>query len=238
MMSHVVWHDIECGTYVEDLPLWRDLAQGQMGPVLDAGAGAGRVALDLARRGHSVVAVDRDPDLLAELGRRAGPLPIQTVLADARSFELPGRSFGLILAPMQLVQLLGGFEGRMGFLRAARAHLRPGGLLACAISESMDAFDGTGVLPLPDVTMVDGIRYSSQPVALREEDGRVAIERIREIITLDGRRSSEGDIIHLDRVDSATLEHEGRAAGFIPDRPRVILPTNDHVGSSVVMLRA
>ena len=34
---------------------------------------------------------------------------------------------------MQTVQLLGGAAGRIAFLRRARAHLRPGGLLACAI---------------------------------------------------------------------------------------------------------
>lgn len=236
-MSHVVWHDIECGGYVEDLPLWRGLADRQIGPVLDTGAGAGRVALHLASHGRSVVAVDSDPELLAELRNRAGTLPIETVLADARAFDLPGRSFGLIIAPMQLVQLLGGFDGRIGFLRAARAHLEPGGLLACAISESMEAFDGKGRLPEPDVTMIDGIRYSSQPVGLRIDGGRVAIERIRETIAIDGSRSSEGDVIYLDRLDTATLELEGRGAGLTPDRPRTILPTNDHVGSSVVMLR-
>jgi hypothetical protein len=235
---HVVWHDVECGSYLEDLPLWRELAHGEIGPVLDAGAGAGRVAIDLARDGHSVVALDRDGDLLAELRRRAGPLPIETVVADARTFELPGRSFGLILAPMQLVQLLGGHEARMSFLKAARAHLRHGGILACAISESMEAFDGAGILPLPDVTVLDGVRYTSQPIGLRDEGGRMAIERIREITDAGGRRSAEGDIIYLDRLDTATLEAEGRAAGLTPEPARVIGETDDHVGSSVVMLRA
>jgi SAM-dependent methyltransferase len=236
-MSHVVWHDVECGSYTEDLPLWRSLAQAQIGPVLDAGAGTGRVALDLARNGHDVVAMDRDADLLEELRRRAGALPIETVVADARSFELPGRSFGLIIAPMQLVQLLGGFDGRMRFLRAAREHLASGGLIACAISESMEAFDGVGVLPQPDVAVVDGVRYSSQPVGVREDDGRVAIERIRTITGGDGRNSSAEDVIHLDRLDSATFEIEGRGAGLTPTPRRFIAPTDDHVGSSVVLLR-
>jgi hypothetical protein len=25
-MSSVIWHDVECASYVEDLPLWRSLA--------------------------------------------------------------------------------------------------------------------------------------------------------------------------------------------------------------------
>lgn len=237
-MSHVIWHDVECGSYVEDLPLWRELARGEIGPTLDAGAGAGRVALDLARHGHSVVAVDRDAELLAELRRRAATLPIETAVCDARSLALPGRGFGLIIAPMQLVQLLGGRDGRAGFLRAARAHLQPDGLLACAISESMEGFDGDGELPLPDVAVIDGVRYSSQPVALRDDGGRFAIERIRAITDGDGRRSAAGDIIHLDRLAAQKFESEARDAGLTPQARRLIEPTNDHVGSTVVMLRA
>ncbi|CAN5461152.1 hypothetical protein BH20ACT17_BH20ACT17_00190 [soil metagenome] len=237
-MTHVIWHEVECGSYYEDLALWRELARQELGPVLDAGAGAGRVALDLARLGHDVVALDRDPVLLAELLRRAGPTPLRTVVADARSFELPGRRFGLILAPMQLVQLLGGTHGRNAFLRAAVAHLQPGGLLACAVSESMDAFDADdATLPLPDVAVLDGVRYSSQPIAVRDEGGRVAIERMREITAGDGRRSAAGDIIYLDLVDVETIEAEGRAAGLVPAVPRVVEETQDHVGSTVVMLR-
>ena len=50
----VIWHDVECGAYAADLPLWRELAAGRSGPVLEIGCGTGRVALDLARDGHAV----------------------------------------------------------------------------------------------------------------------------------------------------------------------------------------
>lgn len=237
-MSHVIWHDVECGSYSEDLPLWRELARAEDGPVLDAGAGTGRVALDLARDGHDVVALDSDPELLCELRRRAGALAVETVVADARCFRLPSRRFGLILAPMQILQLLGGPQGRRAFLRSAVAHLQAGGLLACAVSESMDAFDADDVLlPAPDVSVLDGVRYSSQPIAAREESGRVAIERVREITDADGRSSTAGDIVHLDRVEAETIEAEGRAAGLTVTRRRAVEQTEDHVGSTVVMLR-
>ena len=50
----VIWHDVECGGYRADLPYWVALARAHGGPVLDIGAGTGRVALALARDGHAV----------------------------------------------------------------------------------------------------------------------------------------------------------------------------------------
>jgi SAM-dependent methyltransferase len=125
--ASVVWHDVECGGYVEDLPLWRAMAAEHGGPVLDLGAGTGRVALDLARAGHEVVALDVDGELLAALRERAWALPVRTVEADARCFAL-GRRFPLILAPMQTVQLLDGRESEL--LSCVAAHLAPGGTFA------------------------------------------------------------------------------------------------------------
>jgi hypothetical protein len=37
----IMWHDLENGSYAEDLALWRDLAVVHGGPVLDIGAGTG-----------------------------------------------------------------------------------------------------------------------------------------------------------------------------------------------------
>jgi len=236
-MSHVIWHDVECGSYDADLPLWRELAAACGGPILDVGAGTGRVALHLARLGHEVVALDCDAALLEELDRRAVGLPVQTVVDDATAFSLPGRRFPLIIAPMQTVQLLQR-GGREGFLRCAREHVAPGGLVACALADAVEPFDAQYViLPPPDVLVVGGVHYASQPVALRDVGDRFAIERVREILRADGSRSSIPDTIYLDRIQPALLEFEGRLANLVPERPRIISATDDHVGSSVVMLR-
>jgi SAM-dependent methyltransferase len=235
--EHVLWHDIECGAYAEDLPLWRALADAEAGPVLDVGAGTGRVALDLAGRGHAVVALDRDAELLRALRERGAGLPVRAVRADARDFALPGERFGLILAPMQTVQLLGP-AGRAAFLRCARAHLAPGGLVACALADAMEAFDAEHTEPpLPDLREVGGVVYASRPVALRDEGERVAIERIRETVAPDGRRTATADVVHLDRLQAPTLEAEARATGLVAEPLRAIDPTDEHVGSTVVMLR-
>jgi SAM-dependent methyltransferase len=238
-MSEVLWHDIECGGYLEDLPLWRELAAAEApgGPILDVGAGTGRVALDLARLGHAVVALDLDASLLAELRARAGDLPVETVVADARELDL-GRHFALILVPMQTVQLLGGPEGRARFLRAARAHLAPGGLLALALADALEGFDaGHEHAPLPDLREVGGVVYASQPIAVRDEGDRVAIERVREVVTPDGGRVALPNVVRLDRLDAQALHAEALASGLHPLEPRQIEATVEYVGSTVVMLR-
>ena len=237
--EHVVWHDVECGRYDADAELWRDLAAAAHGPILDVGAGTGRVTLDLARRGHEVVALDIDAALLAELQRRARAegLPVQTVVADAGDFALQRRGFALVMAPMQTVQLLRP-PGRLGFLRSARAHVAPGGIVAIALVDALETFDDEHVLlPLPDELVLEGTLYSSQPVALRDEGETVTIERIRQVVTADGRRSASADILHLDRVAIAQVEAEARAAGLAVLPRRTIAETEEHVGTSVVMLR-
>jgi len=235
---HVLWHDLECGRYAQDLPLWRELAAACGRPVLDLGAGTGRVALDLARAGHEVLALDCDELLLAALAERAGSLPVETICGDAREFRLD-RRVPLVLAPMQTIQLLGGPDGRAGLLRCALAALRPGGLLACALADAMEGFDAAHTEPpLPDVLEQDGWVFASQPVAVRPGETGTTIERIRQTVSPEGSRTAEGDVIVLDKLDGDTLEAEGVALGFQAADRRFIEMTEEHVGSEVVLLRA
>ena len=245
----VAWHDVECASYAADLPLWLELAAAAAGEVLDVGCGTGRVALDLAKNGHRVTGIDPDPDLVRALHTGArelrlkhlGPHRVQNpsvdaVVADARSFEL-GRRFALAIAPMQVVQLLGGPEGRSAMLARVRDHLQPGALFAAALADPFEGFDArTARPPLPDVREENGWVLSSTPVAVRAIEGAVEIERHRQAVSPQGELSEEVATITLDALDAATLEAEGREAGFRPLPARAIAETADHVGSTVVML--
>jgi SAM-dependent methyltransferase len=233
----VIWHDLECGAYVEDLPLWRALADERGDPILEIGAGTGRVALDLARRGHRVTALEHDPTLLAELGRRARSLPVHAALADARDFSLLTR-FALLLVPMQTIQLLGGRAGRRPFLTRARDHLRADGLAGIAVTDTLDLYEEAelALAPLPDICELDGVVYSSQPTAVRADADGFVLERRREAISAAGERVVEADAIRLDRLAPAELEAEARAAGLEPTGRLKVPATADYAGSIVVLL--
>ncbi len=234
------WHDVECASYAADLPLWRELADERGGPVLDVGAGTGRVALDLAARGHEVVAIDADPELVsvcAARGRDRG-LPLRAHVADARSFDL-GRLFPLAILPMQVAQLLGGPGGRKAMLAAMRAHLQPGGLLAIALADPFGGVPaGEFLPPLPDVLEVEGWVLSSTPVDVRDEPESVAVDRHRQAVSPAGELSEEVFTLRLDSVTAATVEGEAADAGYLPLPPRTVPETRDYVGATVVMLEA
>ena len=234
--EHVIWHDLDCGGYEADLDLWRELAAQAHGPVLDLGAGTGRVTVDLARRGHEVVAVDSDAELLAALRGRVGGLTVDVVCADLRELDL-GRRFSLVLVPMQTVQLLGGAQGRAPFLEGARAHVAEGGLLAMAIADELQEYLGpVEEAPLPDIRELEGVVYSVRPVSVVDEGAQFAIDRVREVIDPGGGRRVTNDVVRLDALEPGVLEAEGRQAGFTVLPRRTIDETYEYVGSTVVML--
>ncbi|HEV7586272.1 MAG TPA: class I SAM-dependent methyltransferase [Solirubrobacteraceae bacterium] len=242
----VIWHDLECGGYRADLPLWRELATAAgsdgaaPGPILEIGSGSGRVALDLAAAGHSLVALDIDGDLVDALSARAAGTSVEVVRADARTFDLGRHEFSLCLAPMQTVQLLGGSAGRAEFLSRARAHLRPGGLLACAIVTDFECFDCTQdeAGPTPETVVLDGRTYVSRPLRVSADDDRMLIERERSVRDTGQETPPQRDLIELDLVTVRQLEREALDAGLRPAAPRRIAATDEHLASDVVMLRA
>lgn len=247
-MTAAVWHDVECGAYEADLPLWEELADEAGGPVLDLGCGTGRVAMHLARRGHRVLGLDADASLVAVLAERAGELPVEAEVGDARDFDL-GVELGTVLAPMQLLQLFGSAEERTGCLRSAAEHLRPGGLAAVALVEGLN--DPTSpssrlvtpsetkrelTSPVPDAREVDGWVYSSLPLETVVDDGAIVVRRLRQTVAPGGELSEEVDEIRLQALDAATIEREALEAGLRPAGRRTIDPTDAHVGSTVVLL--
>lgn len=234
MNEEAIWHELECWGYDADMPLWLALADEYGSPVVDLGAGTGRVTLELARAGHEVVAVDLDPALLGELDAHRGPLPIRTVVGDARTFTLDA-PVPLVIVPMQTVQLLGGADGRAAMLAAVRRVLAPGGALACAIAEDVEPYHAGEQVPFV-VAERDGVRFESDPYAIVEDDDGFVLHHARTRQGADGARETTVRYTRLSRLDAETLEREGERAGLRVLPRRVIDQTDEHVGSTVVML--
>jgi SAM-dependent methyltransferase len=224
--ASVTWHEVECGGYAADLPLWEALAERADGPILELGCGTGRVMSHLSRRGHDVRGLDRDPRLIADL-----PAAQE---GDAREFDL-GREFALVLAPMQLVQLLDGRAERLRCLRRVAAHLAPAGLAALAIVESMPA-PVDAPPPLPDTREAEGWVYSSLPVEARAGDGAIRVRRLRQTVSPGGELAEELHEVALASLDADGLEREAAEAGLRPAGRRHVPATDEHVGSVVVLL--
>jgi hypothetical protein len=151
-----------------------------------------------------------------------------------------GQSFPLIIVPMQTIQLLGGAGAHRSFLMQARAHLSPGGAVAIAIAatedfEEFEWHDGDH-LPLPDIEELDGCVYFSQPTSVRRAGNAFVLERRRQAIDPHGTRMTSEDRIELDILSVGELEDAAREVGFLPIEVREIAPSEEHIGSQVVIL--
>lgn len=235
-----VWHDLECGSYSEDLPLWEELAAAHPRRIAELGAGTGRVALHLARRGHAVEAIERDAALAAELRRRAAEQDLGVVVreGDVRELVLGHASHSLVLCPMQLIQQLGGHRGRAAALRRIAACLAPGGVAAFAIVEGgaeLASAGGEGLLP--DVRERDSWVYSSLPLDIAARNGHLEVRRLRQEVSPDGELTESRHTDVLEVLDGSSVERDGAAAGLASAGRREIGESDLHVGSTVVLLR-
>ena len=235
-MNTVVWHEVECGAYTADLPLWEELADQTEQPIMELGCGAGRVTLHLAQRKvYLVIGVDWDADLVAAVWERSGKLPGDAEVADVRSFEFATK-FSLVIAPMQLIQLLRNNKDRIACLSCVVDSMLPGGRAAFAIVEDLPTFPpGSTAPPLPDVRQIEGWIYSSLPLEPITGPDSILIRRLRQTVDPDGNMSDEMNEIELALLSAETLEEEGRAVGLRPAGRREIPATEAHVASTVVL---
>ena len=118
-----------------DVEWYRRKAQECGGPVLELGAGTGRVTLALAQDGVLVYALDRHRAMLAALRRKVADKPkevrerVVPVEEDMRAFRLEPQ-FALIIAPFRVLLHNLTEDDQLACFQRVREHLRPGGRFA------------------------------------------------------------------------------------------------------------
>jgi SAM-dependent methyltransferase len=109
-----------------DLPFWLSLAEREGGTIVEWGAGTGRLAIPLAKAGFDVTGVELS-ERMADRGCEKSQA-VEWVQGDMRSARL-GRRFGLAVCAFNSFLCLSSVDDALAFLRNARGHLEPGGLL-------------------------------------------------------------------------------------------------------------
>lgn len=244
-----IWQEVEFGSYDADLPLWRELARGADGPVLELGTGAGRVALQIAADysgegaggGTKVIAVESDHALVAQLKAEAERLAraVRVVEADLSSpgnLRVPSVP-ALAIGPLHVIQVLDA-DSRPPLLCRLSELMAPGGTIALTVVDETTLLSSGAAATqiLPDMREVDGWVYSSEPLWVQVGDDVLTVRRLRERVSPEGRmeRSVQDEILH--RVSPDRLEVEGEEAGLRPAGRRQISSGPNEADSTVVML--
>ncbi len=131
------FYDAIHGEGGEDLDFWLPFAAEHGGPILEVGAGTGRIALLLARAGHAVTALDPSPAMLTHARQRADAegLALTFLEGGLPGAPFPAAAFPTIILPNDIFLACGAGEGgQAAALRACAAALAPGGRLAIDVA--------------------------------------------------------------------------------------------------------
>lgn len=160
------------------------------GLILDVGCGTGRHAIELARRGYSVVGLDLSSAMLAKASEAADAagVAVEWIHSNAMSFSLPKQVDGVISLCEGAFGLLGEaddpIEHPLSILRNISGSLKPGGkaiftvLNGAAMLRKYDNED-VGAGRFDPVSLVESFSYAPQeglPEIDVRERGFVATE--------------------------------------------------------------
>ena len=135
-------YDRWCAGVDHDIPFYVLACEAATGPIIELGAGSGRIAVELLRHGHRVIALDAAPAMLAQAERRARRYDVgdrlEVVVGDLREPpELPPSD--RVIAPFRTFMHLSGDDERRRALTAAAGLLAEGGQFVFDVFEPSTA---------------------------------------------------------------------------------------------------
>ncbi|MBV9279031.1 MAG: class I SAM-dependent methyltransferase, partial [Chloroflexi bacterium] len=125
-------YDLEHEDFDDDVQFYRNVVRA--GPVLEVGAGTGRITLPLVEAGLDVWAVDSSRAMLSRAAGRLADQPnAHLIEATIGELDLEVR-FGTAILSLNFLWHLTDLEARLRGLSAVRRHLRDGGTLIVDLS--------------------------------------------------------------------------------------------------------
>lgn len=128
LYARATLYDAQYATAAHDFRFYQKLAAKTGGPILELGAGTGRLTAVLTRAGYEVTALDASDAMLKE-ARQKTRGACRFVCADFRAFHL-NRRYPLILSAFNSLQHCLRAEDFTAVLARVREHLAPGGIFA------------------------------------------------------------------------------------------------------------
>ncbi|MDH6125703.1 class I SAM-dependent methyltransferase [Kitasatospora sp. GP82] len=179
---HTTWlQDFLLNPHAADIVGYLRAARSAGGPVLDLGAGAGRLTVPFAHHGFRVEAVDRDAaglTMLREWAARGGRRTEQSVITtctELSRLQLEG-TYGFVMLAGAMVAALSPCV-RAALLDEVTAHLHPGGALALDFTahhraELLGEPERSWTFRVPRFDGIDETAFARQrfePSTMREE---------------------------------------------------------------------
>lgn len=126
LYENAEYYDFQHRNFAADLPMYRALANRHAGPILELACGTGRIAVDLAKRGHAVSGLDISETMLeqAHKNARAAGCRVHFHHGDVRIFDLE-ETFRLILFPFNSISHLHDRRSLEAMFSSVRRHMTP-----------------------------------------------------------------------------------------------------------------
>jgi SAM-dependent methyltransferase len=195
------------GLLAGDIDFYLDCAQRFGGPILELGAGTGRILLPLAEAGHEVVGLDLSRAMLhrAEAKLRERPEVadrVRLLESDMTDFEL-GQGFALAIIAARSFQHVTTPAGQRAALHCVRRHLVPGGHLV------LDLFD-------PNFTLLFGAGTPLSPREALDRSSGHMVRRTVEARKTDPLRQTVEETLRFEEFDArGTLVAEERTSWIL-----------------------
>ncbi len=229
------------GSLQGDIEWYCRKAVASGGPVLELGAGTGRIAIAIAQAGVPITAVELDEGMLDKLRRKIEALPaevqsrISVRQGDMRAFTQAGR-YALVVIPFRAFLHNLTWDDQLATLQRAYEQLGPGGELALNVFHPSLEFmaanagalqgvwrargprrlEGGGFAVYSDMTRYDTVRQRLRSLIRTEEFGADGALLRTHMMDLELAYLYQSDILRL-------LQHSGfdlvRISGDFNGRP-------------------